>query len=36
MDAAGHAAARGAAANDALHDIAGPIHDPPTIHPRTT
>ena len=36
MHAGGHAAARVAAANDALHDVAGPIHDPPTIQPRTT
>lgn len=36
MHAGGHEAARVAAANDALHDVAGPVHDPPTIRPRTT
>lgn len=36
MHAGGHEAARVAAANDALHDVAGPVHDPPTMQPRTT
>jgi len=38
MHAAGHAAARVANAHnlgDTLHGAAGPLHDPPTIQPRT-
>ena len=35
IHAAGHAAARVAEADDTLHGVAGPVHDPPTIQPRT-